>query len=139
MSAPVKLRTQPCELAQAKVRLEHARSFIAVAELVGAEEDDELATPSVSAALAVLAGIAASDAVCCRELRMRPRGQDHGRACELLETIVPDGQAMARELSRLLAIKDDAHYGLLDVSTSRARLALRQARNLVTAAETHIR
>ena len=33
MSAPAKLRTQPCELPQAKVRLEHARSFIAVAEL----------------------------------------------------------------------------------------------------------
>jgi hypothetical protein len=46
---------------------------------------------------------------------------------------------MARDLGRLLAIKDDAHYGLLDVSTQRAKLALRQARSLVSVAEAHLR
>lgn len=139
MNAVSKHRTQPCELSHAKVRLEHARSFANVAELVGAEWDDELATPSVAAALAVLSGIAAADAVCCKELRMRSRGQDHRQACDLLGTIQPDGREMARDLARLLAIKDDAHYGLLDVSTQRAKLALRQARGLVKAAEAHIK
>ncbi|HZN18923.1 MAG TPA: hypothetical protein VFB84_12225 [Micromonosporaceae bacterium] len=42
-------------------------AFLEVAEMVGAEQD-ELATPGVAAALAVLAGIAASDAVCCAAL-----------------------------------------------------------------------
>jgi hypothetical protein len=44
VSVSVKHRTQPCELAHAKIRLEHARSFITVAELIGTEEDDELAS-----------------------------------------------------------------------------------------------
>jgi hypothetical protein len=108
-----------------------------VAELVGAE-DDNLATPGVAAALAVLAGIAASDAACCAALGQRSRGQDHRRAVELLSQIAPDGNAMASHLDRLLSIKDDAHYGLLDVGAQRAKAALRQARSLVDAATTHV-
>ncbi|MDR0342011.1 MAG: hypothetical protein LBI49_02660 [Nocardiopsaceae bacterium] len=88
----------------------------------------------MSTALAVLAGIAASDAACCAALRMRARGQDHGQAARLLGEITPDGTEMARDLVRLLAIKDDAHYGLLDVSGQRAATALRQAGRLVTRA-----
>jgi hypothetical protein len=131
-------RTQPCDGAHARTRLEHARSFLAVAELVGTEQD-EIASASVSTALAVLAGIAAADSICCAELRMRSRGQDHKQAGNLLSTVIPDGQSMARDLARLLAIKDDAHYGLLDVGTQRAKVAIRQARNLVEAADRHVR
>ena len=69
-------RTAACSPAQATTRLDHARAFLDVAELVG-EQDDELATPNVAASLAVLAGIAASDAVCCAVLGRRSRGQDH--------------------------------------------------------------
>lgn len=56
-------RAQECNRAQAAVRLNQARAFLEVAELVGAE-DDELANDNVAAALAVLAGIAAADAAC---------------------------------------------------------------------------
>jgi hypothetical protein len=70
---------------------------------------------------------------------MRSRGQDHRQARDLLASIVPDGEAMARDLGRLLAIKDDAHYGLLDVSGQRAKIAMRQARSLVAAAEKHVK
>jgi hypothetical protein len=131
-------RTQPCDRGDARTRLEHARSFLDVAALVGTDRD-ELATSSVSTALAVLAAIAASDAVCCAVLRRRPRGQDHQQAVALLRTVTPDGPDMARDLERLLAIKDDAHYGLLDISTQRATSALRQARRLLAAAERHVR
>lgn len=44
---------------------------------------------------------------------------------------------MARDLDRLLSIKDDAHYGLLHVSSQRAVAALRQAHQLVDAAAKH--
>jgi hypothetical protein len=50
-------------------------------------DDSDLATPSVAAALAVLAGIAASDAACCARLGRRPRGQDHATATTLLRTV----------------------------------------------------
>jgi|GEM_PF-6780919 len=57
-------RTQPCSVAQARTRLEHSRKFLEVAELV-AGETGEVEYASAAAALAVLAGIAASDAACC--------------------------------------------------------------------------
>lgn len=123
-------RTQRCGSEQARARWIQAGAFLEVAELVGVEEE-ELATPSVVAALAVLAGIAASDAACCAALGLRSRGQDHRQALALLSEIAPGGPAMRRDLDRLLAIKDDAHYGLLDVSRQRAGAALRQARRLV--------
>jgi hypothetical protein len=130
-------RTQQCGAEDARTRLDHARAFLEVAELVGAE-DDNLATPGVAAALAVLAGIAASDAACCAALGQRSRGQEHRRAVELLRQIAPDGNAMASHLDRLLSIEDDAHYGVLDVGAQRAKAALRQARSLVDAATTHV-
>lgn len=54
-------RTQTCGAEHGRVRLEQAQAFLEVAELVGTQ-DDELATPGVAAMLAVLAGIAATDA-----------------------------------------------------------------------------
>lgn len=122
---------------QARDRLSQARAFLEVAELVGTEQD-ELATPSVAAALAVLAGIAAADAACCAALGRRSRGQDHRQAVSLLAQVTPHGPAMARDLDRLLAVKDDAHYGLLQVSGPRAVAALRQARRLVDTAVAHL-
>jgi hypothetical protein len=130
-------RSEACGLAQARLRLEHARAFLEVAELIGTETD-ELATPSVAAALAVLAGIAASDAACCATLGQRSRGQDHRQATTLLAQVAPDGPAMARDLERLLAVKDDAHYGMLHVSSARVATALKQARRLVDAATVHV-
>lgn len=60
-------RTQPCSIAQARTRLEHLRKFLEVAEL-SAGEGDDVEYASAATALAVLAGIAASDAVCCAAL-----------------------------------------------------------------------
>ena len=95
--------------------------------------------PGVTATLAVLAGIAASDAACCQVLGQRSRGQDHRQALAMLRQIEPDGQAMARDLERLLTIKDDAHYGMLNISAQRAKAALRQAGHIVEAATGHVR
>lgn len=58
-------RTQTCGAGEARIRANQARAFLESAELI-ADSDDELATPGVAAALAVLAGIAASDALCCK-------------------------------------------------------------------------
>jgi hypothetical protein len=69
-------RTQNCGEVDGQVRLDQARAFLEVAELVGTE-DDELATPSVAMALAVRAGIAAADAACCTVLGRRTRNPPH--------------------------------------------------------------
>lgn len=113
--------------------MEQARAFLAVAEMIG-DQDDELATPNVAASLAVLAGIAASDAVCCMALGQRSRGQDHKQAIDLLDQVVDVGLSMARDLARLLAVKDDAHYGVLHISGQRVTSALRRARRIVDTA-----
>jgi len=137
MNSNVKGRTQSCGDVEARVRLSQARAFLEVAELIGAEQDD-LATPGVAAALAVLAGIAASDALCCTVLQERSRGQDHAQAVTLLGKVGPEGKPLAKDLDRLLAIKDEAHYGMLHVSGQRAASALKQARRMVAAVDARL-
>lgn len=96
------------------------------------EEEDEINLSGVSAALAVLAGIAAADAATCFRLGKRSRGQDHKGAIILLRSVVPGGEDLAKDLVRLLDLKDTAHYGVLGVSDVAARKAVEWARRLVT-------
>jgi hypothetical protein len=56
-------RTTPCTPEQAKARLSQAQAFIDVADLV-LDEPSTRPETHVAAALAVLAAIAASDAIC---------------------------------------------------------------------------
>lgn len=130
-------RTQRCSEDHARRRLEHARKFQEVAELAGGEADPEYA--SVAAALAVLAGIAASDAACCKALGRRSRGLDHHEAEDLLAQIEPGGNPASNALRRLLNLKDEAHYGLFDVSGQDLQAAIRQAKTLVSFAEKVLR
>jgi hypothetical protein len=128
------VRTQPCSEADAQRRFGHARKFLEVARLTASETDTDYV--SVSAALAVLAGIAASDAACCGALGRRSRGQDHHEAEDLLRQIEPGGKTAATTLRRLVNLKDEAHYGFLDVSGQDLHAAIRQAEALVSFAET---
>ncbi|HTC60268.1 MAG TPA: hypothetical protein VK691_09140 [Solirubrobacteraceae bacterium] len=138
MSPRQSTRSQPCSKADARTRLRHARSFLEVARLV-AEEGDDLDYSSPSAALAVLAGIAAADAACCTALGRRARGQDHREAAALVEQVTPGGKNAAKSLGRLLSLKDEAHYGLFDVGGQQLKSALRQASDLVEFAEATVR
>jgi len=131
-------RLQPCSKADASTRLRHARSFLEVARLV-AEEGDDLDYSSPSAALAVLSGIAASDAACCKALGRRARGPDHNEAAVLVEQVTPSGKKAANSLRRLLSLKDEAQYGLFDIGGQQLKAALRQASDLVDFAEDILR
>ncbi len=127
-------RLQPCSKADASTRLRHARSFLEVARLV-AEEGDDLDYSSPSAALAVLSGIAAADAACCKTLGRRARGPDHNEAAALVERVTPGGKKAANSLRRLLSLKDEAQYGLFDIGGQQLKAALRQASDLIDFAE----
>jgi hypothetical protein len=124
-------RTTPCARADAVRRQEHAEKFLEVAELVDGESDEVAASANLSASLAVLAGIAASDAACCAALGRRSRGQDHRQAIDLLREVSPGGPEAARQLQRLLDLKDSAHYGVITLSGEALKAALRGARGLV--------
>src|SRR5687768_18398461 len=108
-------RTQPCDRAQARTRLENAQKSLEVAELAAGEAEIP-ASRSVAAALAVLSGIAAADAACCAALGRRSRGEDHREAAALLREIIPAGDRAAKALIDLLNMKDNAQYGLLTVT-----------------------
>lgn len=127
------IRTQDCHRGDARVRLDQARHFLEVADVV---HDNELdASLSVAASLAVLAGIAAADAACCTALGRRSRGQDHRDAEQVVAEVPVVGGDMAKALRRLLNLKDDAHYGMLYVSRENTTVALRNARRLLELAE----
>jgi hypothetical protein len=128
-------RTQPCSRADARTRLDHARKFLDVAQLV-TDPGQELEYTSAAAALAVLAGIAAADAACCHALGRRSRGQDHHDAIDLVGQVTPGGTEAAKALRRVLDLKDRAHYGLFNVSGTDLRSAIRQAEALVSFADT---
>jgi hypothetical protein len=90
--------------------------------------------------VSVLAGIAASDAACCKALGRRSRAQDQRQAVELVAQVEPGGSDAAKALRRVLSLKDEAHYGLIDAGGSDLKAALRQAQTLVDfAAEVLVR
>lgn len=128
-------RTQRCSAREARSRRSHARKFLEVAEIASSAQGQDPEYASVAASLAVLAGIAASDAACCKALGERSRSTDHRDAESLLRQVSPGGAVAARNLMRLIDVKDAAHYGFLDVSQPELRKALRQARSLLDFAD----
>ena len=119
----VRTRTQPCTAEEAAKRLRDAREFRQIADV--AEH------PGVASANAVLAGMAAADAACCLALGERSRGDDHRDAVALVTQVHPGGREAGQALRRLLAIRNDAEYGLRPLSASSRESALRQASKLV--------
>lgn len=134
MTARHRTRTQPCESHDARTRHDTAKKFLEVAQLL--QDEDEPATRSVAASLAVLAGIAAVDAACCKVLGRRSRGEDHHDAESLVMEIVPGGQEAAAALRRLINLKDKAQYGITFVSRADVTTATKQAERLVAFATT---
>lgn len=131
MSPKNEPRTEEGGRAEAVVRLAQAKKFLEVAELVQAAEADIPSSAGVAASLAVLAGIAASDAACFFVLHRRARGQSHAEATRLLGQIDPGGKRAVQSLSRLLDLKDTAHYGIITVTAEKLRVAIRDASHLI--------
>ena len=123
-------RTQVCGSREARAKLRRAEQFMEVATLIKDEPDPDWA--SAAAALAVLAGIAASDAACCKALGRRSRGQDHHDAEALLELIEPGGKSAASAMRRLINLKDEAHYGFYNMAAQDLKTALTQAQRLIS-------
>ncbi len=86
---------------------------------------------NVVAGVAVLAGIAAADAICGTRLGRIHRGDDHLGAQDLLRQATPDGTQLATQLGRLLSLKAAAHYGVQVVSSRQATDATKWAARLV--------
>lgn len=122
-------RSRQCDTADARKRLADAEKYLEVAELVAGE--DSLESHNVATGLAVLAGIAAADAACCKALGESSRGPDHRDAARFLRRITPGGEAGANNFERLVGLKDKAHYSFLNVSEHDQTGAIRRAGQLV--------
>jgi hypothetical protein len=122
-------RTQSCDADDARGRLRDAHAQLDLAELATADSSPE--ERKAAASCAVLAGIAAADAACCKALGRRSRSQDHRDAVALVRDVAPGGSNAAVHLGRLLGLKDHAQYGLQDVGGQKLLAALRRARALV--------
>lgn len=133
---PAKARARRACRTEARDRLRVAAAYREAAGLVLTDERSEFA--HVAAGLAVLAGIAASDAVCAVQLGKIHRGDDHRGAADLLSGATRDGKKLAAPLRRLLDIKDAAHYGVTTLPQSRAMDAVRWAGVLVDAAQAEL-
>jgi hypothetical protein len=122
-------RSRPCDAADAHKRLGDAEKYLDVSELVATE--DSLESDNVATGLAVLAGIAAADAACCKTLGESSRGPDHQDAAIFLRRITPGGETAAKSFERLIGLKDKAHYSFLNVSRQDRTSAIRRAGKLV--------
>jgi len=122
-------RSRRCAAADAKKRLGDAEKYLEVSELVAGEDSHE--SHNVATGLAVLAGIAAADAACCKALLESSRGPDHHEAAAFLQRIAPGGDSAANDFERLVGLKDKAHYSFLNVSTQDRVAALRRAGRLL--------
>jgi hypothetical protein len=126
-------RHVPCGPADATRRARLARAYLDLAQQAAAGDSDE--ARNVAAGNAVLAAIAASDALTCLRLGRHSRGQGHPEAAALLRTIRPDGPRHAKDLATALTVKDAAHYGSVFVSAATLSTTLRAAGRLVEASE----
>lgn len=140
MTAAKLRRFASCGKLEGRTRLSQAEKFLEVAELVESEALEGLdpASASVAAALAILAGIAASDAACCAKLGMRSRGDDHQQAQDFLKQITTDGAKAASHLSELISKKDTAHYGVINISQTELKKLMRKAQFMVEFAKANV-
>lgn len=81
-------RVEAITRADARARLKTARMYLTAAELIVDEAADEAAT--VATGNAVLAGIAAADAICAYASGDRCRGPDHRATADHLERVTGD-------------------------------------------------
>lgn len=96
----------------------------------------DVAQRKASGGCAVLAAIAAADAICCMRLGRRSRDKYHHAAERLLREVTPEGPALAKDLASVLGEKDTMQYGTGLVNAERHLRLLRAARRLVESAVT---
>lgn len=122
-------------------RARHARGFLSAAELVdefAAEAEIDSAT-TVIGSLAVLAGIAASDAICGMNLGRRAAGDAHAEALALLAAAsAANGSSYRRDLSRLLSQKAGVQYSARTPTRGEALELRRWASRLVIGMESEL-
>jgi len=121
--------TSGCGPEQAKNRLDVAKQYQELAHLKAKEKLG--AARNVAAGNAVLAGIAASDAICCWRLGERSSSSSHSDAVGLLAKL---DKKLAKHLSILIGDKTTSHYGEKFIGVETLKSCLRAMDQLISAA-----
>jgi hypothetical protein len=127
-------RLRDCTEATVTGRLSKAGQFLEQAAAIRDLADDEDKVGDSFVSLCVLAGIAASDVLCCRALGHFVQGEEHQQAVGELSKVRPHGKQLSADLSVLLQMKSRAGYGALAVRADDRKRAWRKAESLVEAA-----
>lgn len=124
-------RTKKCSPAVTQGRLRKAEQFSTAFDTIYefADEPGDVADSCVT--LAVHAGIAAADVVCCTRLGYHHQGDSHRGAIDLLSTV---DVTLARGLKTLLDLKTLAGYSHDAITAASLKKAERSMRSLLTAA-----
>jgi hypothetical protein len=125
-------RTVQCSETSRAGRLAKAEQFWSAAQTVETFADDEAAIADAYTTLAIHAGIAAADVICCARLGEHARGDDHDEAVALLAKA---DRVRAKDLATLLRMKSRAGYSHEPTSRSDRQRAQRAAARLVQAAK----
>lgn len=127
-------------LSEVAIRQQHAHAFIEAARLVQTLGADA-GIPNVGntvGSLAVLAGIAAADAIAGATLRRRSASDNHADAVSLLKQST-DGKMLAQHLLRLVSSKTDVQYTPTIYNEKRSAELLTSATRLVTGMDEIVR
>lgn len=124
--------TSPISAGEARARLKEAVAYLEMADLHA--DSSSAAERKVSGSNAILAGIAASDAICGLTLGERSSGEDHVQAVALLRRATHPATKAANSLKRLLTQKTPVQYGVQSVSAADSAQLARWARDVVAEA-----
>lgn len=127
-----KSSTVSLDKAGARARLKEARVYLAMAELAGSGNSAE---NKVAGSNAILAGIAAADAICGLVLGERSAGDDHTQAINLLKKAIHPSTKAATSLKRLLTQKTPVQYGADAISAGEAADLIKWARDILQEAD----
>ena len=123
--SPKKVQTTRVQPGEGRGRRQVAEKYLEVASLIDSEDG---AAINVCVGVAVLAGIAAADAICAAALGERYSGPDHEVAVEVLTRV---DAKLGKQLRDLVTMKTTSHYGFGLLTASQRKAALRCATALV--------
>lgn len=129
---PKNNRTITLDKIGARARLKEAHLYLSAAELL---DSGSAAENKVAGSNAILAGIAAADAICGLALGERSSGDDHAQAISLLKRATHPSTKAASSLTRLLTQKTPVQYGADAISTTDAANLIKWARDVVHEAD----
>jgi hypothetical protein len=131
-------RVRACDEAFIKGRLAKAEQFLQSAATLRDLADSEAEIGDSVTTLCVLAGIAASDVICCKALGHFVQGDDHSQAVAELSKVTSGGKGLGKDLRALLQMKTKAGYGGPAVTAEQRKRAWQRAESLVEAARERV-